>query len=186
MADANFFNVTIRDFYPSDFESLANYWTLKSSKYWLNLGIDKSKMKSKDQFLNFFNEKYQQHQDVPTVCVIEFEGKPIGVHTVSDLVDHESAVMHAHIFDVEFQKRKIARYSYPKAIDHFLKKLNVKKIIFKTPKINIGANKVKQNLGIPCLGDTVFDSPLAIALLPANLYEVDRLLANQLLKRISG
>lgn len=176
--------ITIRNFQPDDFVALVDYWTNKSAEYWASLGVDKSKMKSRDQFLDFFNQTYKKLGDVPTVSVIEFCGKAIGVHTLTELKEGVSAVMHSHIFEPEFQRKGIAYFSYPKAINYFFHKFKLQKILFKTPKLNVGANKVKQKLGIPYLGDTTFESPISLGVIPANLYEVDKDLAEKLLQKI--
>lgn len=118
--------------------------------------------------------------------MITYNDKAIGIHGVTHVIDGESAIMHAHIWYPEYRQKGIAYFSYPLAMDFFMIKLDLKKIIFKTPKINIGANKVKQKLQIPYLGDTVFDGPVLLKPLAANLYEVDRVLLKQLLKKISN
>lgn len=186
MIKATFADITIRSFTPDEFEPLAAYWTDSSAEYWASLGIDKTKMKTKEQFIEQFNDQFNKLGEVKTVCVIEYKGHSIGVHTVNNIVDSVSATMHAHIFDEEFRRKNVAYYSYPKAIDYFIKKLKVEKILFKTPIINVGANRVKEKLGIPCLGDTIFESPIALKTLPAKFYEVDRKLVDQLLLKIRG
>ena len=67
-----------------------------------------------------------------------------------------------------------------------MRKLNLKKIIFKTPIINIGANKVKEKLGIPKIGETLFESPILFAPLEANLYELDREMLKKLKEKHLG
>ena len=105
------------------------------------------------------------------------------MHTLTDLVENENAVFHAHIWDEENRKLGIGFYSYLKAADFCMVKLNLKKIIFKTPKISSGANRIKEKLGIPCLGETLFESPVQFTPLEANLYELDRDLLNKLKDR---
>ena len=105
--------IAIRNFLPNDFSALVDYWTNKSAEYWASLGVDKSKMKSREQFLDFFNETYAKLGDVPTVGVIELSGKAIGVHTLTELKEGVSAVMHSHIFEPEFQRKGISFFSYP-------------------------------------------------------------------------
>ena len=176
--------IAIRNFLPNDFSALADYWTNKSAEYWASLGVDKSKMKSREQFLDFFNETYAKLGDVPTVGVIELSGKAIGVHTLTELKEGVSAVMHSHIFEPEFQRKGISFFSYPKAMKHFFNKFKLEKILFKTPKLNVGANKAKQKLGIPILGETTFESPISLGVIPAYLYEVDLELVEKLLQKI--
>lgn len=83
----------------------------------------------------------------------------------------------------DYRSKGIGYYSYPLSMDFFMKKMNFNKIIFKTPKINIAANKIKTKLNIPCLGDTIFDATVLIKPMEANLYEVDRELLDKLLSQ---
>lgn len=177
--------ITVRNALPTDFEIIANYWTGNSEEYWKALGVDRSKISTKEEFLNRFAKTYSEVHDLPMVCIICDDGVPVGLHSVTHPIEYESAVMHAHIFSSTNRKKGISYYSYPQAIDLFIKKLNLKKIVFKTPKINIGANKAKLKLGIHCLGETVFDAPILFKPLEANLYEVDCQFVAQLLKKIS-
>lgn len=77
----------------------------------------------------------------------------------------------------------IGVFSYLKACDYFIKNLSLQKIIFQTPKINIPALRIKEKIGIPWLGDVIFDASVLIKPLDSNLYEVDRASLNILLNR---
>ncbi|AZZ35685.1 hypothetical protein CIK05_02340 [Bdellovibrio sp. qaytius] len=178
--------VTVRNVLPEDFEAIVHYWTENSAEYWAERGVDKSKISSRSEFLSRFEKNYAQTGDLPYVCIICEDEKAIGLHSITHLIENESAVMHAHIFNSSDRKKGIAYFSYPLAMNLFINKLNLKKIIFKTPKINLGANKVKLKLGIPCIGETIFEAPMLFKPLEANLYEVDRTLLNQLLEKIKA
>ena len=166
-------DVTIRNFLQEDITPLVNYWTKNSAEFWKARGLDKSKLMSESEFTDFYLNAFRKYGDVKTVAVILYKNKAIGVHTLTDFIENESAIFHAHIWNEEHRKIGIGNYSYIKAADFFMKKLNLKKIIFKSPKINLGANRIKEKLGIPCLGDTVFESPVLFAPIQANLYELD-------------
>lgn len=176
-------DISVRNFTFDDIVPLADYWSSNSADFWAERGVDASKLKAKDELVSIYTEKLNTDGDIPGFCVITHNNKAIGIHGVTHVVGDESAIMHAHIWYAEYRKKGIAYFSYPLAMDFFMKKLNLKKIIFKTPKINVGANKVKQKLQIPCLGETIFDGPVLLKPLDANLYEVDRVLLDQILAR---
>ena len=167
-------DVTIRDFLPEDIIPMVNYWTQNSAEFWKVRGVDKEKLNTEGEFTERYKNAFLNNGGVKTIAVIQFFGKAIGVHSLTDLIENESAVFHAHIWDEENRKRGIGFYSYLKATEYFMVKLNLKKIIFKTPIINIGANRIKEKLGIPKIGDTIFESPILFLPLEANLYEFDR------------
>lgn len=174
MGQINSEDVSIRDFLPEDIKPLVNYWTQSSAEFWKIRGVDKLKLPSEKEFTERYQDAFQNFGGVKTLAVIVFQGKSIGVHSLTELVENENAIFHAHIWDDENRKLGIGFYSYIKAAEYFIQKLNLKKIIFKTPKINAGANRVKEKIGIPCIGETVFESPILFSSLDANLYELDR------------
>lgn len=179
-------DISVRNFAFDDIAPTVSYLTENSSEYWLKRGVDLAKIKPKKEFLEHYTEKLVSDGDIPSNCTIAYKGQAIGLHSLSHIAHHDHAIMHAHIWSPEHRRKGIGYYSYPLAMDFFMKKFNFKKIIFKTPKINIAANKIKEKLQIPCLGDTIFEASVLIVPLEANLYEVDRTLLDQLLTRIQN
>lgn len=166
-------DVSVRAFLRDDIAPLIEYWTGNSEEFWRRLGVDKAKLRSRDEFNEAYEKSFRETGGVPYLATILLRGRPVGCHTLTHLVPHESAVFHAHIWREEDRRRGIAVYSYLKGAEFFINTLGLKKIIFKTPKLNHGANRVKEKIGIPILGDTIFDGPILISPLPANLYELD-------------
>ena len=177
-------DIGIRNFNHEDIAPTVSYWTENSSEYWLKRGVDLAKVKPKEEFLAHYTEKLESSGDIPSHCTIAFKGQAIGLHALTHIAQYDHAIMHAHIWSDEHRNKGVGYYSYPLAMDFFMKKFNFNKIIFKTPKINIAANKIKEKLQIPCLGDTILEASVLIKPLEANLYEVDRNLLDQLLARI--
>ncbi len=177
-------DISVRNFAFEDIAPTVSYMTENSSEYWLERGVDLAKMKPKKEFLEHYRAKLESLGDIPSNCTIAYKGQAIGLHSLSHVAQYDHAIMHAHIWSAELRNKGVGYYSYPLAMDFFMKKFNFKKIVFKTPKINIAANKIKEKLQIPCLGDTVFEAEVLIKPLEANLYEVDRTLLDQLLTRI--
>ena len=176
-------DVTIRDFLPEDIIPMVKYWTQSSAEFWKVRGVAKDKLNTEGEFTERYKNAFLNNGGVKTIAVIQFFGKAIGVHSLTDLIENESAVFHAHIWDEENRKRGIGFYSYLKAAEYFMYKLNLKKIIFKTPIINIGANRIKKKLGIPKIGETIFESPILFAPLEANLYELNLELLEKIKKK---
>lgn len=137
-------DVQIRNVTFEDLEPLVNYWTQEPKEFWVARGVDPSKLKTKAEFLHSYTSTLTEKGDLRHACIIEFQGKAIGNHSLTDLVENDHGVFHAR---------------------------------------NIGANRLKEKIGIPCLGDTIFDAPILIAPLEANLYELDQDLLKALKKK---
>jgi hypothetical protein len=86
--------------------------------------------------------------------VILYDNMPIGVNLFNQIIEGDSALFHAHIWNADFRKKGISSYTYPNASLIFMERFNLKKVIFKTPALNIGALRVKEKLGLMPLGKT--------------------------------
>ncbi len=172
--------VEIRDFRRKDIPALVQYWTENSAEFWRARGVDPTKLMARDEFIAKYESIFAEVGDVKGVAVIVFRGLSIGVHTLTSLIEGESAIFHAHIWSEEHRGQGIGVFSYLKASEFFMKKLSLKKIVFKTPKLNQAANRIKEKIGIPKLGDIIFDAPILINPLDSNLYEIDINLLSQL------
>lgn len=135
--------------------------------------MEKSKLKAKDDFIASYEKAFDENGGIPQIAVILLYGKPIGVHTLTELLPENHAVFHAHIWDEQHRRQGVGVISYIKACDFFMHTLKLKKILFKTPLINRGAIRIKEKLGLEPKGSILFEAPILIKPLEANLYEID-------------
>lgn len=173
-------DVSVRAFAREDILPLVDYWTKNSEEFWRQRGVDKGKLKPREEFIASYEKSFAENGGIPTLVTILLYQQAIGIHGVSHVVENESGVFHAHIWRDEDRHKGVGIYSYLKAAEHFFNAFNLQKIIFKTPKINRGPNRLKEKIGIPAIGDTVFDAPIMISPTPATLYELDRELLQKL------
>ncbi|NCN41827.1 GNAT family N-acetyltransferase [bacterium] len=167
-------DVDIRPFLIEDLKPFVKYWTDSPEEFWRERGVDTAKIKPPEELYNIYSDLFQQNGGLPKLATILLKGEAVGAHSLTDFVEETSAVFHAHIWSAEHRGLGIGTYSYLKGADFFFKTLKLKKILFKTPKINRGANRLKEKLGIQALGETIFDFPLMISPLEAILYELDQ------------
>lgn len=112
--------------------------------------------------------------DKMPILVILYDDKPIGVNLVNQIVEGESALFHAHIWNPNFRRKGLSPFTYPHSSYVFMERFNLKKIIFKTPVLNIGALKVKEKLGLKSLGLTKLELPFFDKPVDANIFEWTR------------
>lgn len=164
--------VTVRSLVLNDIDFIVNYWFSHSEDFWVSRGVDIKKIGTPESYKESLLKKFKIHSEIPSIIIIECNGKPVGHHAISHILPNESAVFHAHIWLDESRKKGTCSISYIKACRHFMNAFNLKKIFFKTPKINVGANKLKEKIGLKKIGDTIFDSPILLRPLESNLYEL--------------
>ncbi len=166
-------DILVRKFTPEDITTVVDYFHGLSYEFLESLGIDKSKFFTRDQFIDHFNQIFRAKGNVFSFVIIELNGRCIGHHNVSDIRANEDGIFHSQIWYPELRGRGIGVISYIKACDYFMKHLELKKIVFKTPKINQAAKRLKEKLGLPILCETTYDSPLFFKPLVCYQYEVD-------------
>jgi RimJ/RimL family protein N-acetyltransferase len=151
--------VSIRDITTEDIASIADYWFNSPPGFLEQMGVDPEKLPSREDFEMNLIEKCSTNSGLPksklNAVAIMFDGGPIGFHTLNPVVEGDYGIFHAHIWNPEFRGRGICVLSYPKACRLFFARFDLKRILFKTPVQNRGAIRVKEKLGIPCVGEEV-------------------------------
>jgi RimJ/RimL family protein N-acetyltransferase len=154
-ADPSF--VDVRDLHKDDIPHLVQYWFHSPPGFIEGLGVDTRKLASISEFKKTLQEKYDNNKNLSVsrinALTITYKGSPIGSHPINPVVEGDYGIFHAHIWKPELRGMGIGLISYPKACRVFMKRFGLKKILFKTPVQNIGSIRVKEKLGIRCLGE---------------------------------
>jgi RimJ/RimL family protein N-acetyltransferase len=136
-----------------------NYWFRSPQGFVESIGVDLEKLPTEDFMREHLTKRLQVNSTLDksrlNALVILYGNSPIGFHTLVPFTEGESGIFHAHIWQSDMRKRGVGFYSYPKACALFMERFNLQKIIFKTPVQNVGAIKVKEKLGIRCIGEEV-------------------------------
>ena len=95
--------VSVRDLTVDDIQNIADYWHANDPVYLESMGVDLSKLGSREEFENGLKQKIEENQKLPksqlNAQIICVDDLPIGMHTLSPLTKGESGVFHAHIWD---------------------------------------------------------------------------------------
>lgn len=150
-------SIEIRDFSVSDIPEILNYWFRSPEGFIERIGVDPSKLPKEEEMKRSLLEKCEANSALPSskmnAVVILYNGEPIGFHTLSPYTEGDSGIFHAHIWDQSLRGKGIAQHSYIKAARVFMERFELKKLVYKTPVQNTGAIRVKERLGIRCLGE---------------------------------
>lgn len=160
MIEAN--KIALRDLTHSDIPLLLRYWYDSDPAYFDAMGVDFRWMPSREEFEQTLLEKVRLNPSPEgpriNVVMIEYNGLPIGFHVINPLVVGDHGVFHAHIIAPEFRRRGVGQHSYGLALKLFVNRFQLKKILFRTPAHNLGPNRLKEKLGIRCIGEEVFSN----------------------------
>jgi RimJ/RimL family protein N-acetyltransferase len=150
-------SIEVRDFCEGDVSQLIDYWYHSPAGFVEAMGIDPSKLLPEHEFKKWMIDECRANSLLTAsksrFLTITYKDKAIGGHTLSPLVEGDYGVFHAHIWKPEMRGKGIARITYPIACRIFMERFNLKRILFKTPIQNIAAIRVKEELGIRCVGE---------------------------------
>lgn len=111
-------SVSVRDLQPEDIPMVLDYWFRSPPGYLESRGVDLNKMPIEDSLKEMLEGKCRG-MGPKTAVTILYKNVPIGIHTLTPLVENEYGVFHAHIIRPEFRGRGIAAKSYPLACKGF-------------------------------------------------------------------
>ncbi len=156
-----------------DIELIASYFSGCSEEFLRSFGADKKKVPPKDKLIEILKSHLNAEGFVSTFAIAIHQGKKIGHCNVNNIIENESGIMHAQIWDEKYRGVGVSTACLAKACEHFIDLFKFKKIIFKVPIINQPANRIMQKLGLISLGTSMYEFSMMIEPLVCNLYEVD-------------
>ncbi len=168
MNKINVNDVEIDSFSLEDVIHFTNYWHDTPKEFWEERGVTPNILISREEHI----ERLKKRVLSDSICSVIFKSQRIGVHILSHR-EEKSALMHSHYWKANYRGLGIGTIAYVKAMEWFFSNAELKKIIFKTPKKNIAANRIKDKLGIKALGEVMYKGPKLKNSVPAFLYEVN-------------
>lgn len=177
--------ITIKSCTVEDIAFIADYISNCSEEFLRSFGADKKKVPPTEILIENLRKNLDDHGIVKNFAIAYYNGQRIGHCNVNNIVENDSGVIHAQIWDASLRNVGVASSSLIKACDHFFDLLNFKKIIFKVPHINASANGVMNKMGLPVLGSVIYEFPLMIEPIACNLYEVDKITLDKLKNKLT-
>lgn len=143
--------VSVRDLTEADIPPLLNYWFRSPPGFIEAMGVDPGKLPSEEEMRG--NIAMRIREQVGNALIIQHGSDAIGMHTINPPHEGDFGIFHAHIWIPEFRGRGVGLICYPLACRKFIERFNLKRILFKTPVQNTSAIRVKEKLGIRCIGE---------------------------------
>jgi RimJ/RimL family protein N-acetyltransferase len=170
--------VALRDMNLADVALFKDYWYRSSDAFLRGMGVDPNKMKPEVEFVNSLGDAIKDNLKKSTsklpFLTIELDGIPVGSHSVGDVVEGDTAVFHAHLWDLRVRGIGLCTYTYPRAAKLFMDRFELNELTFKTPAQNEAANRIKEKLGIACCGEEPISYPFMLSGLTAKVYRLSR------------
>lgn len=165
-------DIQVREFSGDDITGFLAYWYDSDAAFLKSLGVNPAKLPQRRkmrEMLELDMKRAGQAGHRPSALLaIALKGVTVGVHELTHLSARaggdgqgfESGVMHAHIWRPEHRGRGIAIVSYVRAMQEYFRRFALDAVLFESPILNPGANRIKAKLGIAASGESSIHWPL--------------------------
>lgn len=170
-------DIRVTDFAEADMDGFLSYWYDADPAFLATMGVDPGKLPSRRKMREMLelNLERDRRSGTPqnTILSVRLKGETVGVHELTHLTPGDSGILHAHIWDKAHRGRGIGIISYVEAMAVFFRRFALARIVFESPAHNVGANRIKDKLGIKAAGEGVIDMPILSKPLPTVRYVVE-------------
>jgi RimJ/RimL family protein N-acetyltransferase len=141
--------LSVRELAVQDIEKICDYWLTAEDSFLLGMGVDLSKMPSRDDWSKFLNEIIVTPlEERPSFCTIwVLDERPIGHCNVAKIKFGEEAYMHLHVWNEEDRAKGLSREFLKLSIPIFFEKLQLKELFCEPWAENPAPNKALPKAG---------------------------------------
>ena len=141
--------LSVRELQPSDIELITEYWLTADPEFLRAMGVDLSKLPSKDGWRQMLSEQLvQSYPEKKSYCLIwTVDHEPIGHSNVNKIKFAEEAYMHLHVWKTDIRKKGYGVQLVKMSLPYFFKNLQLKKILCEPYALNPAPNKVLEKVG---------------------------------------
>lgn len=141
--------LSVREVRESDIELIANYWLSAKPDFLLGMGVDLSKVPSRENLIAMLSEQLtQSYTEKKSYCIIwEINGKPSGHSNINKIVFGEEAYMHLHLWHSAERQHGTGLELVKRTLPFFFANMNLKTLYCEPYALNPAPNKTLKKLG---------------------------------------
>lgn len=142
-------SLSVREIRHSDIEPLSDYWFKSDPDFLIRMGVDLSKMPTREEWKQMLNEQISQsYEEKKSYCIIWLlDGEPVGHSNVNRIVFGEEAFMHLHIWKLVNRTKGMGLQFVKMTLPFFFQNMKLKKICCEPYALNPSPNKTMEKLG---------------------------------------
>ena len=142
-------SLSVREIQHSDLEPLCDYWFKSSPEFLIAMGVDLSKMPTREEWKEMLSEQLgQSYEEKKSYCIAWLlDNEPIGHSNVNRIIFGEEAYMHLHIWKPGNRTKGMGLQFVKMTLPFFFQHMNLKKICCEPYSLNPAPNKTMEKLG---------------------------------------
>jgi RimJ/RimL family protein N-acetyltransferase len=148
---------TVRELTQADIEPLTNYWMNADHDFLVGMGVDVSKMPSREQFTQMLLEQLSQpYEEKKSYCIIWLaDGEPVGHSNISKIIFGQEGYMHLHLWKNDGRQKGMGTNFVKMTIPYYFNNFNLQTLYCEPYSLNPAPNKTLPKAGFDFVKDYV-------------------------------
>ncbi|MGB8192463.1 MAG: GNAT family N-acetyltransferase [Chitinophagaceae bacterium] len=149
--------LSVRELTFEDIEPLTNYWLTADHEFLKSMGVDVSKMPSREQFTAMLTEQLSQSiEEKKSYCIIWLaDGKGMGHSNINKIIFGEEAYMHLHLWNNDTRKKGLGVELIKLTLPYYFENFRLKKLYCEPYALNPAPNKTLAKAGFDFVKDYI-------------------------------
>lgn len=141
--------LTLRELNKSDLEQFASYWFDSDEMYLTGMGVDVTKLPSKEDFFKYWNLQIQTPVEKRlSYCIVWEKDKTVIGHSSTRPTEFgKEAYMHIHLWNAKNRQKGLGLQLIKLTIAHYFETLQLKDLYCEPYSFNKAPNKVLEKAG---------------------------------------
>ena len=145
--------ISVRELQKKDIEPLSNYWLNADAGYMRGMGVDVSKLPTREEWNKMLTEQLSQdYKNKKSYAIIwELDGEAIGHSNINKIIFGEEAYMHLHLWNNTLRKKGIGTALVKLTLPYYFKNFGLKKLYVEPYALNPAPVKTLERAGFTFL-----------------------------------
>jgi RimJ/RimL family protein N-acetyltransferase len=168
--------LSVREIHEKDIDNIADYFLTADDAFLINMGVDVSKVPTRDQWHNMLSVQLSQlYPQKDSYCIIWQEnGVPVGHSNVNKIIFGEEAYMHLHIWKPQERKKGLGTEFVKQTLPYYFNNLQLKNLFCEPNAHNTAPNKTLEKVGFQFVKNHITTPGWLNFEQPVNLWELSR------------
>ena len=168
--------LTVRELEQKDVRMIADYWFTATPEYLNNMGVDTTKMPSREDFTAMLATQltlpYNEKKGYAVIW--EVNGKSIGHSNLNPVEYGDHGYMHLHIWQPEYRKSGYGTELIKLTLPYFFNNMHLQKIYCQPYALNGAPNKTLDKAGFKFVKEYITTPGSITFEQPVNLWEIEK------------
>ncbi len=141
--------ISAREIQEQDIEPIINYWLNASDEFMTGMGVDLTKMPTREQWRNFLHEQLSQsYKEKKSYCIVWLlNDQPVGHSNISKIIFGKEAFMHLHLWNKDTRQKGLGTDLVKKTLPYYFNNMELQTLYCEPYALNPPPNKTLKRVG---------------------------------------